>query len=208
MSSTAPKNHASNRTLAVIMGGGAGTRLFPLTKERAKPAVPIGGKYRLVDVPVSNCINSDIRQVYVLTQFNSVSLHRHIYSSYTFDRFSRGFVEILAALAPDGCAQWAAFRSFDRPALVLFPALDIETVESLVESPDSITGEELVSLVLADAREVMRGDRPFGVATLDHDLIAHADLSDVVDLVQFPGYGLLLAPSADGIRLYHPDIAI
>ena len=116
--------------------------------------------------------------------------------------------DFLTALAPDGCAQWAAFRSFDRPALVLFPALDIETVESLVESPDSITGEELVSLVLADAREVMRGDRPFGVATLDHDLIAHADLSDVVDLVQFPGYGLLLAPSADGIRLYHPDIAI
>ncbi len=88
------------------MGGGAGTRLFPLTKERAKPAVPIGGKYRLVDVPVSNCINSDIRQIYVLTQFNSVSLHRHIYSSYTFDRFSRGFVEILAAQQTVGGAQW------------------------------------------------------------------------------------------------------
>jgi len=106
MSSIAPKNHASNRTLAVIMGGGAGTRLFPLTKERAKPAVPIGGKYRLVDVPVSNCINSDIKQIYVLTQFNSVSLHRHIYSSYTFDRFSRGFVEILAAQQTVGGAQW------------------------------------------------------------------------------------------------------
>ena len=105
-STTAPKNHASNRTLAVIMGGGAGSRLFPLTKERAKPAVPIGGKYRLVDVPVSNCINSDIRQIYVLTQFNSVSLHRHIYSSYTFDRFSRGFVEILAAQQTVGGAQW------------------------------------------------------------------------------------------------------
>ena len=88
------------------MGGGAGSRLFPLTKERAKPAVPIGGKYRLVDVPVSNCINSDIRQIYVLTQFNSVSLHRHIYSSYTFDRFSRGFVEILAAQQTVGGAQW------------------------------------------------------------------------------------------------------
>src|SRR5438093_11280003 len=87
-----PKN-----VLAVIMGGGAGSRLFPLTKERAKPAVPIGGKYRLVDVPISNCINSEIRQIYVLTQFNSASLHRHIHSSYMFDRFSRGFVEILAA---------------------------------------------------------------------------------------------------------------
>ena len=88
------------------MGGGAGTRLFPLTKERAKPAVPIGGKYRLVDVPISNCINSDIKQIYVLTQFNSASLHRHIHSSYTFDRFSRGFVEILAAQQTTGGATW------------------------------------------------------------------------------------------------------
>lgn len=95
-----------NRTLAVIMGGGAGTRLFPLTKERAKPAVPIGGKYRLVDVPISNCINSGIKQIYVLTQFNSASLHRHIYSSYTFDRFSRGFVEILAAQQTTGSTSW------------------------------------------------------------------------------------------------------
>src|SRR5438093_9702279 len=91
------REFSMNRVLAVIMGGGAGSRLFPLTKERAKPAVPIGGKYRLVDVPISNCINSEIRQIYVLTQFNSASLHRHIHSSYMFDRFSRGFVEILAA---------------------------------------------------------------------------------------------------------------
>jgi glucose-1-phosphate adenylyltransferase len=79
------------------MGGGEGHRLFPLTKERAKPAVPIAGKYRLVDIPISNCINSNIRHVYILTQFNSASLHRHIHQSYSFDRFSRGFVEILAA---------------------------------------------------------------------------------------------------------------
>ena len=83
--------------LGVIMGGGEGHRLFPLTKERAKPAVPIAGKYRLVDIPISNCINSNIRHVYILTQFNSASLHRHIHQSYSFDRFSRGFVEILAA---------------------------------------------------------------------------------------------------------------
>ncbi len=92
--------------LAVIMGGGAGTRLFPLTKERAKPAVPIGGKYRLVDVPISNCINSQIRQMYVLTQFNSASLHRHIYSSYSFDKFSKGFVEILAAQQTTASTSW------------------------------------------------------------------------------------------------------
>jgi glucose-1-phosphate adenylyltransferase len=83
--------------LSVIMGGGQGTRLFPLTKERAKPAVPLAGKYRLVDIPISNCINSGLRRIYLLTQFNSASLHRHISQSYKFDHFSGGFVEILAA---------------------------------------------------------------------------------------------------------------
>src|ERR1700752_1486673 len=84
-------------TLAIIMGGGAGTRLFPLTRERSKPAVPLAGKYRLVDIPISNCINSGLKRVYLLTQFNSASLHRHISQSYKFDHFTGGFVEILAA---------------------------------------------------------------------------------------------------------------
>ena len=93
----------ATRTLAIIMGGGAGKRLFPLTKDRAKPAVPIGGKYRLVDVPISNCLNSGIRGIYVLTQYNSTSLHRHINASYKFDNFSPSFVEILAAQqTPEG----------------------------------------------------------------------------------------------------------
>jgi glucose-1-phosphate adenylyltransferase len=87
----------TDKTLAIIMGGGAGTRLFPLTKERAKPAVPLAGKYRIVDIAVSNCINSGLRGIFVLTQFNSVSLHRHIHAAYKFDDFSRAFVEILAA---------------------------------------------------------------------------------------------------------------
>lgn len=90
-------SHVTEKTLAVIMGGGAGTRLFPLTKERSKPAVPLAGKYRIVDIPISNCINSGLRRIYVLTQFNSASLHKHINSSYKFDTFSRSFVEILAA---------------------------------------------------------------------------------------------------------------
>jgi glucose-1-phosphate adenylyltransferase len=88
---------ADEKVLAVILGGGAGTRLFPLTKERAKPAVPLGGKYRLVDVPISNCINSEITQIFVLTQYNSASLNRHIAQTYRFSNFSTGFVEILAA---------------------------------------------------------------------------------------------------------------
>ena len=83
--------------LSVVMGGGRGSRLYPLTRERAKPAVPLAGKYRLVDVPISNCINSGLKRIYLLTQFNSASLHRHIAQSYTFDHFTHGFVEILAA---------------------------------------------------------------------------------------------------------------
>ena len=94
------------RTLAIIMGGGAGTRLFPLTKDRAKPAVPLGGKYRIVDVPISNCLNSGLRSIYVLTQFNSMSLHRHIQASYKFDNFSRSFVDILAAQQTPAGSQW------------------------------------------------------------------------------------------------------
>ena len=81
----------------LVLGGGQGTRLYPLTKIRSKPAVPVAGKYRLIDIPISNCINSGLNQIYVLTQFNSVSLHRHIRSTYVFDTFDRGFVEILAA---------------------------------------------------------------------------------------------------------------
>lgn len=83
--------------LSIIMGGGQGTRLFPLTRERSKPAVPLAGKYRLVDIPISNCINSGLKRIYLLTQFNSASLHRHISQSYKFDHFNGGFVEILAA---------------------------------------------------------------------------------------------------------------
>ncbi len=94
------------QTLAIIMGGGAGTRLFPLTKDRAKPAVPLGGKYRIVDIPISNCLNSGLRSIYVLTQFNSMSLHRHIQASYKFDNFSRSFVDILAAQQTSTGSQW------------------------------------------------------------------------------------------------------
>ena len=87
----------NDNVVAVILGGGAGSRLFPLTRERSKPAVPLGGKYRLIDVPVSNCINSNVSQIFVLTQYNSASLNRHISQTYRFSSFSSGFVEILAA---------------------------------------------------------------------------------------------------------------
>ena len=86
-----------HNVITAVLGGGQGTRLFPLTKYRSKPAVPLGGKYRLIDIPLSNCINSGLNRVYVLTQFLSVSLHRHMRQTYRFDHFSGGFVEILAA---------------------------------------------------------------------------------------------------------------
>jgi glucose-1-phosphate adenylyltransferase len=101
-----PSSSFKSSTLAIIMGGGAGTRLFPLTKERSKPAVPLGGKYRLVDIPISNCLNSGLRGIYILTQFNSQSLHSHINDTYKFDHFTPSFVEILAAQQTPEGARW------------------------------------------------------------------------------------------------------
>ena len=94
------------KVLAVIMGGGRGTRLHPLTMERCKPAVPLAGKYRLVDIPISNCINSDINRIFLLTQFNTASLHRHIQGTYHFDPFGGGFVDILSAEQTEKSADW------------------------------------------------------------------------------------------------------
>src|SRR5580692_4603532 len=95
-----------NGVLTLILGGGRGTRLYPLTMLRSKPAVPIAGKYRLIDIPISNCLNSGCNRIYVLTQFLSVSLHRHIANTYKFDPFSRGFVEVLAAQQTNEAADW------------------------------------------------------------------------------------------------------
>jgi glucose-1-phosphate adenylyltransferase len=92
--------------LTLILGGGKGTRLYPLTKYRSKPAVPLAGKYRLIDIPISNCLNSDLNKIYVLTQFNSTSLNTHISHSYRFDPFDGGFVDILAAQQTNESADW------------------------------------------------------------------------------------------------------
>jgi len=96
----------STRVISIIMGGGRGSRLHPLTKDRCKPAVPLGGKYRLVDIPISNCIHSGYNQIYLLTQFNTASLHRHIQSAYQFDPFDHGFVDILSAEQTHSNEQW------------------------------------------------------------------------------------------------------
>src|SRR5262245_1968097 len=108
--------------IAVVLGGGAGQRLFPLTRQRAKPAVPLGGKYRLIDIPVSNCINSDIHRIFILTQFNSASLNRHITRTYRFSRFTNGFVEILAAEMTPQSPDW--FQGTADAVRQIFPHLD------------------------------------------------------------------------------------
>jgi len=101
-----PYSPMNPRVISIIMGGGRGSRLNPLTKDRCKPAVPLGGKYRLVDIPISNCIHSGYNQIYLLTQFNTASLHRHIQSAYQFDPFDQGFVDILSAEQTVANEQW------------------------------------------------------------------------------------------------------
>ena len=100
------RNSVSSRCVCVILGGGVGSRLYPLTKERSKPAVPIGGKYRLIDIPISNCLNNGIDKMYVLTQYNSASLNQHIKNTFRFDHFSNAFVEILAAEQTKNNSDW------------------------------------------------------------------------------------------------------
>ena len=177
MESKTPLHAAIDSTLAIIMGGGAGTRLYPLTKDRSKPAVPLGGKYRLVDIPISNCLNSGLRQIYVLTQFNSASLHRHINASYKFDHFSRSFVEILAAqLTPDSTAWYQGTADAVRQNMRYF--LDYSYDYYLILSGDQLyrmdyrqlldqhieSGSEITIATLPVDREAARG---FGIMQTD-----------------------------------------
>src|SRR5690606_36104371 len=94
------------KMICLILGGGVGSRLYPLTEKRSKPAVPIGGKYRRIDIPISNCINSGVKRMFVLTQYNSASLNAHIKNTYNFDTFTRGFVDILAAEQTPSSKEW------------------------------------------------------------------------------------------------------
>jgi len=125
------------RVLSIILGGGAGTRLYPLTKFRAKPAVSLAGKYRLIDIPVSNCINSEIHKIYVLTQFNSASLNRHISRTYQFSQFTEGFVEVLAAQqTPESPSWFQGTADAVRKYLWLLESWDVD--EYLILSGDHL----------------------------------------------------------------------
>lgn len=153
------------RVLAIILGGGAGTRLYPLTKLRAKPAVPIAGKYRLIDIPVSNCINSSIYKIYVLTQFNSASLNRHLSRAYTFSGFSEGFVEVLAAQqTPENPNWFQGTADAVRQYLWLFAEWDID--EILILSGDHLYRMDYAEFIRRH-RET-NADITISVVPMDH----------------------------------------
>lgn len=139
--------------VTLVLGGGRGTRLYPLTKFRSKPAVPLAGKYRLIDIPLSNCINSELNRIYVLTQFNSVSLHRHIAGTYSFDAFSGGFVEILAAQQTFGSSDWyQGTADAVRQNLPYFQQSDVQQILIL-------SGDQLYRM---DYAELIQGHRQSG----------------------------------------------
>jgi glucose-1-phosphate adenylyltransferase len=165
--------------MAVILGGGQGTRLYPLTKLRAKPAVPIGGKYRLIDVPISNCLNSGVQKIYVVTQFLSASLHRHIYQTYKFDLFSGGFVYILAAEeTPSGMGWYQGTADAVRKQLPRFAHARVEDI--LILSGDHLYRMDYMEFVELHREEradvtvavqpVGRADAPrYGILKIDED---------------------------------------
>ena len=135
-----------NDVLTLVLGGGRGTRLFPLTHQRSKPAVPIGGKYRLIDIPISNCLHAGLERIFVLTQFNSASLNRHIASTYQLDLFSDGFVEVLAAeQTPEGERWFQGTADAVRQATRHFREVDAEY--SLILAGDHIYRMDFAELI-------------------------------------------------------------
>ena len=160
----------SENTIAVILGGGRGERLYPLTKDRAKPAVPIAGKFRLIDIPVSNCLYADIESIFVLTQFNSTSLNRHIVQTYRFSMLSRGYIQILAAQQTQENTDWYQGTA-DAVRQNLKRFLDINPKYILILSGDQLyrmdykamlkehidNNAEITVAVLPIEREVRRG---------------------------------------------------
>lgn len=175
--------------LAIILGGGAGTRLYPLTKLRAKPAVPIAGKYRLIDIPVSNCINSDIYKIYVLTQFNSASLNRHISRTYNFSAFNEGFVEILAAQqTPENPNWFQGTADAVRQYLWLFQ--DAKISEYLILSGDHLYRMDY-SLFIQHHRDT-NADITISVVPMDEErasdfgLIKTDDSGRIVSFIEKP----------------------
>jgi glucose-1-phosphate adenylyltransferase len=168
-------------TLAVILGGGAGSRLHPLTEHRSKPAVPLAGKYRLIDIPISNCVNSGLRRMFVLTQYNSASLNRHVTQAYRFDRFSGGFVAVLAAEQTPASDRW--FQGTADAVRQVLPHIDAHPHRRVLV----LSGDQLYRMdfnVLGEHHRAMRAD--LTVATIP------------VTAEEAPGFGILKT-DADGV---------
>jgi glucose-1-phosphate adenylyltransferase len=182
-------------TLAIILGGGQGSRLFPLTATRSKPAVPIGGKYRLIDVPISNCLHADIRRIYVLTQFNSASLNRHISLTYRLDVFSQGFVEILAAeQTPDNPHWFQGTADAVRQAARHFAQYDAN--HYLILAGDHLYRMDYAEMVAAHEDE--RADITIAAQPVD------ADTATQMGIFRFDGSGNIVAfeekPNPDRLK--------
>src|SRR5476651_584965 len=164
----------SKTVVAVILGGGAGSRLFPLTASRSKPAVPIAGKYRLVDIPISNCINSGIHRIYVLTQFNSASLNKHIKNTYHFSSFSEAFVDILAAEQTPSSVAW--FQG---------------TADAVRQSLHHLAVHEFDYVLILSGDQLYQMDFE---AMIDQHIKSHAEISIAtipVHINDVPGFGIL-----------------
>jgi len=171
-------------TLAIILGGGQGSRLFPLTATRSKPAVPIGGKYRLIDVPISSCLHADIRRIYILTQFNSASLNRHISNTYRLDRFSGGFVEILAAeQTPDNPNWYQGTADAVRQAARHFHGYDADYY--LILAGDHLYRMDYRALI--DAHQEQRADITIAAQPVDLDTATH------MGIFRFDEHGKIIA---------------
>lgn len=171
------------RTLSVILGGGRGTRLHPLTEERAKPAVPLGGKYRLIDVPISNCLNSGLNQIYVVTQFQGTSLHQHVSGTYVFDRFGKGFVEILAAQQTTANSDW--YQGTADAVRQNLHHFDEEFDEILI-----LSGDQLYQM---DFRKLLDNHRRTGAAMSIAVLPVNAQSATSLGILQVNEEGRVLA---------------
>jgi glucose-1-phosphate adenylyltransferase len=180
--------------IAVILGGGAGSRLYPLTADRSKPAVPIGGKYRIIDIPVSNCLNSNLKRMFVLTQFNSASLNKHIKKAFHFDIFTNGFVDILAAEQTPKNTDW--FQGTADAVRQCIPRLGINECEYVI----ILSGDQLYQM---DFRIILQqhidNNCDLTVATIPvdaHDapgfgILKVNDTNDIVDFIEKPSTDIL-----------------
>ncbi|MBN1466195.1 glucose-1-phosphate adenylyltransferase [candidate division KSB1 bacterium] len=190
--------------VAIILGGGRGSRLYPLTKLRAKPAVPIAGKYRLIDIPVSNCINSGVSKIYVLTQFNSASLNRHLSLTYNFGPFSEGFVEVLAAQQTPDSEAWFQGTA-DAVRRVMRHVLDYEATEYLVLGGDHLYRMDYRAFITYHRKE--NADLTIPVIAVDEERAAGFGLmktdeqNNIIDFREKPTGDALKSMKVDTTRL-------